>query len=46
MDWKALVYYGFSIVLIVAFIGIVIYFFRAERKTKVEEPKYRMLDED
>ena len=46
MDWKALFYYGFSIVLVCAFIGVVIHFYRADRKAKVEEPKYRMLDED
>ena len=46
MDWKALIYYGFTIVLVCVFIGVVIYFYRPERKAKVEKPKYRMLDED
>ncbi|HYA88759.1 MAG TPA: cbb3-type cytochrome c oxidase subunit 3 [Nitrospirota bacterium] len=46
MALKAVIYFGFTIVLAVVFIGVVIYFYRAERKAKVEAPKYRMLDED
>lgn len=46
MAWKAWIYFGFTIVLACAFIGVVIYYYRTERKANVEEPKYRMLDDD
>ncbi len=46
MAMKEFIYYGFTIVLVCVFIGIVIYFYRPKRKAKVEQPKYRMLDDD
>jgi cbb3-type cytochrome oxidase subunit 3 len=46
MAWKAWLYFGFTILLSVVLIGIMVYYFREKRKEKVEEPKYRMLDED
>ncbi|MGE5173571.1 MAG: cbb3-type cytochrome c oxidase subunit 3 [Betaproteobacteria bacterium] len=46
MSWKAWLYFGFTLVLSGVLLGIMIYYFRAQRKHKVEEPKYRMLDDD
>jgi cbb3-type cytochrome oxidase subunit 3 len=46
MNWKAWLYFGFSFLLVFIFIGVVIYYFRASRKAHVEEPKYRMLDDE
>ena len=46
MAWKAWLYFGFSAVLVVVLMGITVYYFRDKRKKTVEEPKYRMLDED
>ena len=39
-------YLIYGIILVVVFAGIVIYFYTPKRKDKVEEPKYRMLDDD
>ncbi len=46
MAWKVWLYFGFTILLAGVFVGVVIYYFRASRKASVEEPKYRMLNED
>jgi len=46
MEWKAWLYFGFTTVLVVVLMGITVYYFRDKRKKTVEEPKYRMLDED
>jgi cbb3-type cytochrome oxidase subunit 3 len=39
-------YLGFTVLLGVVFIGIIIYYYSPGRKKKVENPKYRMLDDD
>ncbi len=39
-------YFGFTALLAVVLAVIMAYYFSAKRKDKVEEPKYRMLDED
>ena len=46
MTWRAWLYFGFTTVLVVVLMGITVYYFRDKRKKTVEEPKYRMLDED
>jgi len=46
MGLKAWLYFGFTSLLVAVFIGIIVYYYRAKRKHRVEEPKYRMLDED
>lgn len=45
MALKAWLYFGFTTLLAIVLIGIMIYFFRGKRKDRVESPKYRMLDE-
>jgi cbb3-type cytochrome oxidase subunit 3 len=40
------VYFGFTVVLFAVFVGIVIHYYNPKKKEKVEEPKYRMFDED
>jgi cbb3-type cytochrome oxidase subunit 3 len=46
MGFKAWLYFGFTILLTVVLIGIMVYFFRGKRKDRVESPKYRMMEDD
>jgi cbb3-type cytochrome oxidase subunit 3 len=46
MGVKAWLYFGFTTLLTIVLIGIMIYFFRGKRKERVESPKYRMLDDE
>jgi cbb3-type cytochrome oxidase subunit 3 len=46
MGFKAWFYFGFTALLTVVLIGIMVYFFRSKRKDTVESPKYRMLEDD
>jgi cbb3-type cytochrome oxidase subunit 3 len=39
-------YLAFTIVLAVVMAGIMLYYFNPKRKKEVEEPKYRMLDDE
>jgi hypothetical protein len=39
-------YAGFTVLLVCILAGIMIYHFQAKRKYRMEEPKYRMLDDD
>lgn len=42
----AWIYFAFTLLLTGILIGIMVYYFQGKRKKKVEEPKYRMLDDD
>lgn len=46
MGLKAWLYFGFTALLAAVLAGIMVYYFRSKRKERVEEPKYRMLDDD
>jgi len=46
MDFSMWGYLGFTIALGVVFAGIIIYNYMPSRKKNVEEPKYRMLQDD
>jgi cbb3-type cytochrome oxidase subunit 3 len=46
MDWSAWANFGYGAALVVIFLGIIIYYFSRNRKKTVEEPKYRMLEDD
>jgi cbb3-type cytochrome oxidase subunit 3 len=46
MGLKAWLYFGFTTLLSIVLIGIMVYYFRNKRKDKVESPKYRMLEDD
>jgi cbb3-type cytochrome oxidase subunit 3 len=46
MGIKAWIYFGFTAILSIILISIMVYFFRNKRKDKVEAPKYRMLEDD
>ncbi len=46
MGFKAWLYFGFTALLSIILIGIMVYFFRGKRKDRVESPKYRMLEDD
>ncbi len=40
------VYFGFTALLVAVLAGTMIYYFRRKRKDRVEQPKYRMLEDD
>ncbi len=46
MGFKAWLYFGFTTLLTVVLISIIVYFFRGKRKDQVESPKHRMLDDE
>ena len=46
MGIKAWIYFGFTTLLSIILIGIMVYFFRNKRKDRVESPKYRMMDDE
>jgi len=46
MGLKAWLYFGFTTILSIVLISIMVYFFRSKRKDRVESPKYRMLEDD
>jgi cbb3-type cytochrome oxidase subunit 3 len=46
MGWKAWLYFGFTALLTIVLIGIMVYYYQRKRKHKVESPKYRMMEED
>ncbi len=46
MEWNRLVFLGFNILMAVALLGVIVYVYRPSRKHEMEEPKYRILDED
>jgi len=46
MVLKQWLYFGFTAILVVVLAGIMVHYFRRKRKDRVEEPKYRMMDED
>jgi nitrogen fixation-related uncharacterized protein len=46
MNHDAIVYLLFGVSLVSVFIGIIVFYYSRKRKQKVEEPKYRMFDDD
>ncbi|HWQ25242.1 MAG TPA: cbb3-type cytochrome c oxidase subunit 3 [Chlorobaculum sp.] len=46
MNFQAIAYTAFTIILAAVFAGIVIYYYNPRRKDEVEEPKHRMLRND
>lgn len=46
MSFNAWLYFGFTAILTIVLAGIMVYYFRNRRKERIEEPKYRMLDDD
>jgi cbb3-type cytochrome oxidase subunit 3 len=46
MEWSLWAYFGFTLVLGIIFLGIIIYYYTPKRMRKIEEPKYRMLKDD
>jgi cbb3-type cytochrome oxidase subunit 3 len=40
------IYFAITTLLFIVFVGIVIYYFSPRRKQKVEDPKYKMLDDE
>ncbi len=46
MDWHGWAYLIFGATLVITFIWIILHYYRPKRKKKVEEPKYRMLEDD
>ncbi len=46
MELNQWLYFGFTALLVAVFAAVTVYYFRKERKDKVESPKYRMLDDE
>jgi len=46
MDWASILYLGITFGLFVIFVLIVIRTYRSKNKTRMEEAKHRMLDDD
>lgn len=46
MGFKTWLYLGFTTLLTVVLIGIMVYFFRNKRKDRVESPKFKMMEDD
>ena len=46
MTLRALLYLVFTVLMAAVFAGIVAYYYGRRRERRVEEPKYRMLQED
>jgi len=46
MNEQAAAYFTFGISLVVIFIAIIVFYYSKNRHKKVEEPKYKMLDDD
>ncbi len=46
MNFQAIAYTVFTLIMAAVFAGIVIYYYNPRRKEQVEEPKHRMLDND
>jgi cbb3-type cytochrome oxidase subunit 3 len=46
MEFKAWLYFGFTVLLVLVLTGVMVYFYRNKRKDRVESPKYRMMDDD
>ena len=46
MNEQSVAYFIFGLVLVVLFAGIIAFYYSKKRHKKVEEPKYKMLDDD
>ena len=46
MQWSGWINFGITVALFSAFIVAVVHYYNPKMKKKVEEPKYRMLDDD
>lgn len=46
MNGQAAAYFTFGLSLVVIFIVIIAFYYSKKRHKKVEEPKYRMLDDE
>ena len=45
MNEQSAAYFIFGLVLVVLFVGIIAFYYSKKRHKKVEEPKYKMLDD-
>lgn len=46
MKWSGWIDFGVTVALFLAFVVAVAYYFSPKRKANVEDPKYRMLEDD
>jgi cbb3-type cytochrome oxidase subunit 3 len=46
MNDPAIAYFTFGLTLVIIFAVIIIYYYSKKRHRKVEEPKYKMLDDE
>ena len=46
MEKQAWAYFIFGLVLVVLFLVVIVHYYSAKRRSKVEQAKYTMLDDD
>lgn len=46
MQWSGWIHFCFTVLLFVAFIALVIYYYNPKRKEKIEKPKYKLFDDE
>ncbi len=46
MNAQSMAYFVFGLALVILFIVIIVHYYSRKRHTKVEQAKYRMLDDD
>lgn len=46
MNGQAAAYFIFGLTLVVIFIAIIVFYYSKKRHKKVEDPKYKMLDDE
>jgi cbb3-type cytochrome oxidase subunit 3 len=46
MQWSGWINFGITTALFIAFIVAIVYYYNPKMKTRVEGPKYRMLEDD
>ncbi|MCL5022785.1 MAG: cbb3-type cytochrome c oxidase subunit 3 [Nitrospirae bacterium] len=46
MSVSAWVFLGFTALLFLTFVGLILYYYAPKRKSRVERPKYTVLDDD
>jgi cbb3-type cytochrome oxidase subunit 3 len=46
LSFPSLAYTLFTLLLVIVFVGIIVYYYNPKRKQNIEAPKHRMLEDD
>lgn len=46
MKGQAIAFFLFGFSLVVIFVAIIVFYYSKKRQTRIEEPKYKMLDDE